>query len=73
VPTWLRAGPSFIWASPTEMAESGIDGMLTGKRVVIPRFTWTVSAVGGRVAPRSVLLPVIGRVMDRWVAATRRT
>ena len=72
VPTWLRAGPSFLWASPTEIAESGIEGMLTGKRVVIPRLTWTVSAVGGRVAPRSVLLPTVRTVMDRWVAASNR-
>ena len=47
--------------------------MLTGKRVVIPRLTWTVAAVGGRVAPRSVLLPVVRTVLDRLVAATRRT
>ena len=62
-----------MWASPTEMAESGIDGMLAGKRVVIPRLTWTVGAVGGRVAPRSVLLPAVRTVLDRWVAASKRT
>jgi uncharacterized protein len=72
VPSWLGAGPNFLWASPTEMAESSIDGMLAGKRLVIPRFAWTVSAVGGRVAPRSVLLPAVRSVLDRWVAAARR-
>jgi uncharacterized protein len=71
-PTWLRAGPRFLWASPTEMAEGGIGGMLTGKRVVIPRLTWKIAAVGGRVAPRAVLLPTVGTIFDRWIAATRR-
>ena len=47
--------------------------MLAGKRVVIPRPTWKVAAVGGRIAPRSVLLPVVRTVLDRWVAAARRT
>ena len=73
VPKWGGAGPRALWASPTEMADSGIDGMVAGKRVVIPRLTWKVSAVGGRVAPRSVLLPVVRTVLDRWVAAARRT
>ena len=73
VPKWGGAGPRALWASPTEMADSGIDGMVAGKRVVIPRLTWKVSAVGGRVAPRGVLLPVVRTVLDRWVAAARRT
>jgi len=73
VPKWRGAGPSFVWASPTEMAESSIDGMLAGKRMVIPRFAWRVTAVGGRVAPRSVLLPTVRWFIDRWVAASNRT
>jgi short-subunit dehydrogenase len=72
VPRWLGAGPKFLWATPEEMAENSIQAMLTGKRVVIPRFTWGVSAVGGRVAPRGALLPVVREVIDRWVAASHR-
>jgi short-subunit dehydrogenase len=72
-PTWLRAGPAFLWSSPTEMAEGGIAGMLTGKRVVIPRLTWKVAAMGGRVVPRAVLLPVVRAVFDRFIAGSRRT
>ena len=72
VPNWRGAGPRFLWTSPTEMAESSVDGMLAGKRVVIPRFSWTVAAVGGRVAPHSVLLPAVRTVLDRFVAASDR-
>jgi short-subunit dehydrogenase len=72
VPAWLRAGPRFLWASPTDIAERGIEGMLSGKRVVIPRLSWKVVAVGGRVMPRGVLLPAVRSFFDRFVPGTRR-
>ena len=73
VPKWRGAGPPFVWASPTEMAESSIDGMLAGTRMVIPRLAWKVTAVAGRFAPRSVSLPLVRWFLDRLVAASNRT
>jgi len=72
VPSWTRAGPKFLWASPAEMAKACIGAMEKGKRMVYPRFTWGVTALGGRILPRQVLLPATGRVLDMWVKAAQR-
>lgn len=68
LPRWTWAGPRFLWATPAEMATASIEGMLKGRRMVYPRFTWGVAALGGRVMPRQVLLPTISRVIDSWVS-----
>ena len=72
VSRWAWAGPRLLWASPEEMARASVEGMLSGKRVVIPRFTWTLSALGGRVLPRSLLLRAVSGVIDRWLGAADR-
>jgi short-subunit dehydrogenase len=72
VPTLAGAGPRFVWSSPTEMAQAGITAMLDGKRIVIPRRSWTLAAVGSGVVPRLVLLPAIALVLGRMVGARPR-
>jgi uncharacterized protein len=69
VSRWKWAGPRLLWASPEEMARTSVEGMLSGKRVVIPRVTWTLSALGGRMLPRPLLLRAVSGVIDRWVNA----
>ena len=44
-----------------EMAVAGVRAMERGRRVVIPGATNVVSAVGGRLMPRGVVLPLIDR------------
>jgi uncharacterized protein len=45
--------------SPRDVAEAAIGGMLDGKRSVVPGMVPKAVSVGGRFAPRSVLLPAI--------------
>ncbi|WP_343601354.1 SDR family oxidoreductase [Mycobacterium sp.] len=53
--------------SPHDVAEAAIAGMLTGKRSVVPGVVPKVASIGGRFAPRSLLLPAL-----RIGAAVRR-
>jgi uncharacterized protein len=45
--------------SPRDVAEAAIGGMLDGKRSVVPGVVPKAVSVGGRFAPRSLLLPAI--------------
>ncbi|BBX73742.1 SDR family oxidoreductase [Mycobacterium shinjukuense] len=45
--------------SPHDVAEAAIAGMLAGKRSVVPGVVPKVISTGGRLAPRSLLLPAI--------------
>lgn len=53
--------PSFLVQEAREVAKAGVDGLEKGKRSVIPGPHNVLSALGGRLAPRSVLLPALGR------------
>jgi uncharacterized protein len=50
---------SIAQVSPADVAEAAIDGMLEGKRSVVPGLVPKVIGLGGRFTPRSVLLPVL--------------
>ena len=45
--------------SPEEVAEQAIQGMLSGKRGVVPGVVPKIASASGRLLPRSVLLPAI--------------
>ena len=45
--------------SPGEVAEAAIDGMLEGKRSVVPGLVPNIVGLAGRFTPRSVLLPAV--------------
>lgn len=45
--------------SPRDVAEAAIAGMREGKRTVVPGIVPKVATIGGRFAPRSVLLPAL--------------
>lgn len=51
--------------SPVDVAEAAIDGMLSGKRTVVPGVVPKVVSNGGRYTPRSLLLPAI-RIGNRF-------
>jgi short-subunit dehydrogenase len=66
VPTeWADIADAQQWSvgiaqvSPTEVAEAAIDGMLEGKRSVVPGLVPKIVGLGGRFTPRSLLLPVL--------------
>jgi short-subunit dehydrogenase len=57
--------PGFIWQSAADCARDGVEGMVHGRRTVVPRITNKVTAQAGRLTPRSVLLPVMRAVWGR--------
>ena len=57
--------PDFVWATPEEVARAGIEGMIRGRRTVTPGVTNRIVSTAGRFAPRSLLLPVAGRITSR--------
>jgi short-subunit dehydrogenase len=57
--------PGPFWLEADAVARQAIEGMERGKRVVVPGIFNRAGAIGGQHAPRSVLLPVIGRAARR--------
>lgn len=53
--------PDFVWTTPEETARAAIDGLERGSRVVVPGIANRVGALGGRLVPRSLLLPLMRR------------
>jgi hypothetical protein len=53
--------PDFVWMSSTDTARAGVEGMLRGRRIVVPGVTNRISALAGAHTPRSLLLPLIRR------------
>lgn len=53
--------PSFMWISQEEVAAAGVHGLDRGRAVVIPGAANRVAAVGARLAPRRVLVPLLAR------------
>jgi short-subunit dehydrogenase len=53
--------PSFLVDSARDVARAGVEGMAKGKRMVVPGPHNAVTALGGRFAPRALLLPAMGR------------
>jgi short-subunit dehydrogenase len=60
--------PGFLKQEAPEVARTGIQGMVRGKRVVFPGVSHRVIAQAARVTPRSVLLPVVNRVARRTLS-----
>ena len=54
--------PSFLVDTSANVAKAGVEGLDKGRRSVIPGATNVLSALGGRLAPRSALLPALGRL-----------
>ncbi len=57
--------------SPREVAEAAIGGMLSGRRTVVPGVVPKVVSTGGRLVPRSLLLPGI-RIGNRFRGGPKR-
>lgn len=58
----LSKAMSFVQTSPQAVADAAYRGMMSGRRVVMPSFADWMSASAAALTPRSLLLPVIGRV-----------
>ena len=56
-----RLAPPSLWTSPADAARSGVEGMEDGRRLVVAGAANRLGALGGRLAPRSLLLPLMRR------------
>jgi short-subunit dehydrogenase len=60
-----QALPDFLFMEPDEVARTGVEAMIAGRRTAIPGLANRASMLGGRVAPRSLLLPLVRQVTAR--------
>jgi short-subunit dehydrogenase len=56
--------PSMLDRSVERVASDGYDGLMAGRRVVIPGFANRVAAFLPRLAPRGMVLAVMGRLRE---------
>ena len=54
--------PGFTWMESDDVARQGIEGMLAGKRTVVPGVLNKAVSTSGRFVPRTVLLPLVKTV-----------
>jgi len=57
-----RALPGFVFGAAEDVARAGVEAMVAGRRTVIPGRLNRASMLGGRALPRSILLPLVGRM-----------
>ena len=60
-----RAMPDFLFTDAVDVARAGVEAMVTGRRTVIPGLMNRASMIGGRAAPRSLLLPLVRHFTGR--------
>jgi hypothetical protein len=53
--------PSFLWVPVGQVADAAVDGLDRGRAMVIPGIANRLGAVSARLAPRSLLVPLIAR------------
>jgi short-subunit dehydrogenase len=57
-----QAMPDFLFSDAADVARAGVEAMVRGRRTVIPGLKNRLSMLGGRAAPRSLLLPLVRQV-----------
>lgn len=60
-----KAFPSVALPSARDVARAGVDGLASGRRVVIPGLPMRAAMLAARYVPHMVKLPVVERVMRR--------
>lgn len=53
--------PGFAWVASEECARQAVDGLVHGKRVVVPGLAMRAATMAGQHTPRSLLLPLMKR------------
>ena len=57
--------PEFLFTEAADVARAGIEAMIAGRRSAIPGQLNRATMIGGRLAPRSLLLPLVRRYTGR--------
>jgi uncharacterized protein len=69
-----HATPGFLFSDPAGVARAGVDGMVAGRRTVVPGVSNKLASTGGRLIPRGLFLPLARRVAaDRLGKESRLT
>ena len=58
--------PEFLFSAAADVARAGVDAMIAGRRSAIPGSMNRASMIGGRLAPRSLLLPLVRQITGRY-------
>ena len=53
--------PKFMWKQPDAVAKAAIDGLSSGKGVIVPGAANRIASVINQHAPRRLLLPLVAR------------
>jgi short-subunit dehydrogenase len=67
VPGLWGGGPDALWGTPEQQARVAIEGMVHGRRSVLPGLLPKVAMVSGRATPRSLSLPAFRLLGSRLV------
>jgi short-subunit dehydrogenase len=59
------AMPGFLFMDAPDVARLGVEAMIAGRRTAIPGLTNRATMLGGRMVPRSLLLPLVRQVTGR--------
>jgi short-subunit dehydrogenase len=59
------AMPGFLFMEAPDVARVGVEAMIAGRRTAIPGLANRASMLGGRMAPRSLLLPLVRQVTGK--------
>jgi short-subunit dehydrogenase len=54
--------PGIVWTAAEDVAKQAVEGAEHDKRVVVPGLLNRAGALAGQHSPRSVALPLIGRI-----------
>jgi short-subunit dehydrogenase len=56
-----KSAPGLAWISPTDAARAGIQGVASGRRVVVPGLPMRAAMLASRYIPHAIKLPTIER------------
>ncbi len=65
-----NAAPDFLWDTPDTIARAGVEAMVKGRRSVIPGLGNQAAAAAGRLAPRSIFLPLARMGISRGLGTS---
>lgn len=54
--------PRFLWEQPESVARAGIDGLASGRAVIVPGTPNRIAAALNHLTPRKMLLPMLARM-----------
>jgi short-subunit dehydrogenase len=53
--------PKFIWEDADAVAKAAVDGLASGKAVIVPGVPNRIASVVNHLLPRRLLLPLVAR------------